>query len=546
MFTIMAIYIKQLTRYGFGKRSKCINTFRVFCKQHFGKLNKFMCNHKLCEQCFKTRKRTGKVVECPVTNCKIISDTKLISEKDFTNFTDTLVSMKETSVLRSVQKYQTVIDEQEVNIEKQIHDINQQLDETSESVDKSKIELDRLYDKRQKELKDHFETLKDYMIEMGMKRKEQLDEMLGLVKEMKDLLQNQRKWFGDIVKKNAKTFDLSTLQSDIEDKMSSIEIVDMIFPPMDITIEPSDEWIAKDDLTISAPCPTMQRKILTTQSAAEYGLLELSSKTLVKNKTIYLPAEPKSLCVLNNNVYCACRSVGIVITDTTLTDKRCIKSGDMGYVSGVAPLPDSTLVVAADNGLFHITNEGEQLKQVEKGTHKRVRSRGAIVCAMSGSGNDVPHTITLYTYREKQLNRTKSFKLQFTSFSDCHITISLGHDVIYVSYFVDCCIYVLSLDGTVLTKHGREGRGGAGELHGPRAAATDAQDNLLVCDYFSQRLQVMSHRGDWRLLQSDEKIVRPRDAVMVDGKVFVVRGNYPKCYLCVFDVPNKQKPCTIS
>ena len=231
----------------------------------------------------------------------------MISEKDFTNFTDNLISMKETSVLRSVQEYQTAIDEQEVNIEMQIHDIERQLCETSESVDKSKEELDRLYEKRQKELKDHFKSLKDYMIEMGMKRKEQLDEMLGLVKEMKDLLQNQRKWFADIVKKNAKTFVLSTLQSDLEDKMSNIAIVDMGIPPVDITIEPSEECITEDDLTISAPYLSVQRHRFMMPSLTSY-LLELSSKTLVLNKRMDLPNYPKSVCVLNDNVYMACQS----------------------------------------------------------------------------------------------------------------------------------------------------------------------------------------------------------------------------------------------
>ena len=340
----------------------------ALCRQDFDRLNVLSCNHKLCEQCCRARKKSGKTVECPIPNCSIISDTKVVKVRNYKTFTDTLISMNEKSVLHSVQEYQTVIDEQEVNLERQIYSIEKQLDETSENIEKGSDDLNKLYKKRQKELKRHFKTLKDDMIEIGMKRKEQLNCILSLVNELKDELQKQRQWLADIMRKNAKSMDLDPLQEDIEDRMSRIEMVDMDIPPMTIELVPNDEWTTKDSLTISAPDVSVHRQTLKTMTNAESDFTELSNRTLVKVKQMDLPGGfSTSVCVLNGMIYCACEYKGIVITDITLTDKRYIEAGDMNCVFSVAALSDSTLIAAATNGLFHITTDGALLKDVAKG-----------------------------------------------------------------------------------------------------------------------------------------------------------------------------------
>ena len=219
--------------------------------------------------------------------------------------------------------------------------------------------------------------------------------------------------------------------------------------------------------------------------------------------------------------------------NTSLTDERCIEVGNMGDVHGLGPLPDSTLVVAADDGLYHITPEGTPLQIIAQGKKEGVQIRDAIVCALSRSDNDTPSNIIFYTYYDKLFTKTISLQLPFTSGKP--ITISLGHNVIYAANPIENCIYVLSLDGSVRTKHGRSGRGGAGELSFPHAAATDAHEYLLVCDNRNHRLQVMTHEGEWRLLKSDSEMKRPRVAIVVDRKVFVGGGS-ESCYISVFDI----------
>ena len=106
--------------------------------------------------------------------------------------------------------------------------------------------------------------------------------------------------------------------------------------------------------------------------------------------------------------------------------------------------------------------------------------------------------------------------------------------MIYVAYGNENCIIVVSLEGTVKATHGRTGRGGAGELCGPRAAVTDEQDQLLVCDEVNCRLQLMTRDGEWRLLHTDEEIGIPTDAALVNDKLFVVGCDPNKLYQFTF------------
>ena len=78
------------------------------------------------------------------------------------------------------------------------------------------------------------------------------------------------------------------------------------------------------------------------------------------------------------------------------------------------------------------------------------------------------------------------------------------------------------MDGSLLGTFGRQGRGDAGELRVPRAAATDPDDNLLVCDSYNNRLQVMTRDGKWHIVLTDKKIETPRDAVVDDDNVYIL------------------------
>ena len=112
--------------------------------------------------------------------------------------------------------------------------------------------------------------------------------------------------------------------------------------------------------------------------------------------------------------------------------------------------------------------------------------------------------INLYNYNDNIFIKTNSFPSPSNEYYGPD-SVLLGGNVIYVSAVNKHCIYTLSMDGTLLGKHGRRGNGGDGELLFPRAAATDEVDNLLVCTY-NHRLQVITRDGKWHIVNTDKKI----------------------------------------
>ena len=143
----------------------------------------------------------------------------------------------------------------------------------------------------------------------------------------------------------------------------------------------------------------------------------------------------------------------------------------------------------------------------------------------------------MYTYCDNNFTKTNSFQLTFTSEYD--IPVSLGSDVIYVANQDKHCIHVLSLDGTELAKHGRFGHYVvAGMLDYPHAASSDSKDNLLVCDTGHHRLQMMTRNGKWQLLQCNNKITSPSDAVVVGDRIFVIGGGSYNCdpYIYILNI----------
>ena len=171
-------------------------------------------------------------------------------------------------------------------------------------------------------------------------------------------------------------------------------------------------------------------------------------------------------------------------------------------------------------------------KKIAPESYYRVRSRGDTVCAVGSASGDVRDTLKLYKYNVDDFVVMKSFTSP-TSVKG-YKSIALGRNVIYVADWVENCIIVLSLEGTVLATHGRYGSGGAGELYRPLAAVTDEQDQLLLCDEENYRLQLMTRDGEWRLLHTDEGIRYPTDAVLVNDKLFVVGNNPNKLYQFTF------------
>ena len=166
---------------------------------------------------------------------------------------------------------------------------------------------------------------------------------------------------------------------------------------------------------------------------------------------------------------------------------------------------------------------GSVLQNVATGKHIGVSSRGDTICTLHK--DDDRSCITLYNYKEKQFSKIKSFPSPLSYWYQS-FTVALGSNVIYITNIKKQYIYTLSMDGTLLGTYGREGGRGAGMLQYPRAAATDGDDNLLVCDWSNRRLQVMTRDGKWHIVRTDKDMELPWDTAVDGDNLYVLGARY--------------------
>ena len=94
----------------------------------------------------------------------------------------------------------------------------------------------------------------------------------------------------------------------------------------------------------------------------------------------------------------------------------------------------------------------------------------------------------------------------------------------YLCSYADNCVYEFTPNGERLAAYGRWGSGStAGDLYWPRGMTVDAHDNVIVADTHNSRLQLLSPRGEWRLLAPTQRhrLHSPTD-VALDGEGRIV------------------------
>ena len=79
-------------------------------------------------------------------------------------------------------------------------------------------------------------------------------------------------------------------------------------------------------------------------------------KQWVKQAGRKLPSWPHSLRVINEQLWCCCQDVGIVVFDGELQQQRTIPADDIGYVCDVAEMSNGDVVIATDEGLYYSSN----------------------------------------------------------------------------------------------------------------------------------------------------------------------------------------------
>ena len=66
--------------------------------------------------------------------------------------------------------------------------------------------------------------------------------------------------------------------------------------------------------------------------------------------------------------------------------------------------------------------------------------------------------------------------------------------------------------------------------------SVDSKENLIVCDFGNNRLQMMTRDGKWQPLQCDKEIYLPMDAVGVGYRIFAVGGRSKDSYMCMLAI----------
>ena len=85
-------------------------------------------------------------------------------------------------------------------------------------------------------------------------------------------------------------------------------------------------------------------------------LEHVSVKQWVRQAEVTLPSETAGLRVINQQLWCCCGNAGVVVFDSELQQQRTIPAGEMAKVNDVAEMSKGDVVIAANKGLYHISN----------------------------------------------------------------------------------------------------------------------------------------------------------------------------------------------
>ena len=98
------------------------------------------------------------------------------------------------------------------------------------------------------------------------------------------------------------------------------------------------------------------------KAGRDESLCVLTERELQHEKHVNMHAIPAALCLIGMRLYSCGYGAGIHVYNMDLQHVQHIQAGQMKYVSGVTGLPDGSLVVAATQGLFHLTGTGNSTR----------------------------------------------------------------------------------------------------------------------------------------------------------------------------------------
>ena len=137
-----------------------------------------------------------------------------------------------------------------------------------------------------------------------------------------------------------------------------------------------------------------------------------------------------------------------------------------------------------------------------------------------------PKTVIVYKHSGRDWNKVHSFTVAMEGF----ITLSVKNNSMKCSSTREDKIEVYSLSGELLQTHGTWGSDDAGELSCSAICADDEEGSVLIADRDNNRLQVMSEKGEFTVLQLQPPVTEPCSAVVFNDKLYVTSDDNKKIY----------------
>ena len=98
---------------------------------------------------------------------------------------------------------------------------------------------------------------------------------------------------------------------------------------------------------------------ITDTSVATLSFAKSLENQWIKEKEFELPAEPRSVRVINEQIWCCCCSSGIIVFDSDLKKLESFAIEGTTWVNDVARMSNGQIVIADGTGLFHVDIVGE-------------------------------------------------------------------------------------------------------------------------------------------------------------------------------------------
>ena len=126
--------------------------------------------------------------------------------------------------------------------------------------------------------------------------------------------------------------------------------------------------------------------------------------------------------------------------------------------------------------------------------------------------------------QQRSINHDTDMKNAFEE-TECLNTISISNNQLKCCSIKDNIIKVYSLSGELLQIHGTFGSGDAGQFHNPAICDDDDDSSVLIADFYNARLQVMSEKGEFSVLQLQPPVSLPCSAALFNNQLYVTSPN---------------------